>query len=129
MVIKEMKKIFIYINSIFITFIMISTATAVPTIKSDSLMEKINEIELSKRIINDKLADLNPDVLSLGIIDFLIRIIQLLISFVQEIINLVLEIFNLVELIEYLIELIITLYELILSLINFIIDIFTPNTL
>jgi phage-related protein len=108
---------------------MISSVTSVPTINSYPVMEDINEIELLKKTIDKKLTDLYPYLLSLGIIDILIRIIKSLISFVQDLINLILQIFNLLELIEYLIELIISLYEKILSLINSIIDIFNPNIL
>ena len=124
-----MKKIFLLIGTIFTTLLMISTVTAVPQVHSNPLMEKINEIEENKRIIDERLADINPDAETGGLIDLLIQIILWLIALVQQIINLILDIFGLVELIEYLIGLIVALFELIMSLINFIIDIFTPDVL
>lgn len=124
-----MKKIFLLIGAIFTSLLMISTVTAVPQADSNPLMKKINEIEENTKLINGKLASINLDVETGGIIDLLIQIIQWLISIVQQIINLILEIFGLVDLIEYLISLIVNLFELIMALINFIIDIFTPNVL
>ena len=124
-----MKKIFFSIGTIFTILLMISTVTAVPQVNSNPLMDKINEIEEYERIIDEKLATINPDVENGGLIDLLIQIIQWLIALVQQIINFILDIFGLVELIEYLKGLIVALFELIMSLINFIIDIFTPDTL
>jgi hypothetical protein len=106
---------------------MISTVTAVPQANGNPLMDKINEIEEGKRIIDNKIASINLDAESGGLIDLLIQIIQWLIALVQQIINIILEIFHLVDLIEYLINLIVSLFELIMALINFIIDIFTPG--
>jgi phage-related protein len=122
-----MRKIFLLIGAIFTALLMISTVTAVPQVNSDPLMDKINEIEENKRMIDEKLASINPDIETGGLIDLLIQIIQWIIALVQQIIDFILDIFGLVELIEYLIGLIVTLFELIMSLIDFIIDIFTPD--
>ena len=122
-----MRKIFLLIGAIFTALLMISTVTAVPQVNSDPLMDKINEIEENKRMIDEKLAAINPDIETGGLIDLLIQIIQWIIALVQQIIDFILDIFGLVELIEYMIGLIVTLFELIMSLIDFIIDIFTPD--
>jgi hypothetical protein len=124
-----MKKIFLLFSTIFVTMLMISTVTAAPKINSDPLMDKINEVEETKKLIDEKLDDIDFEISTLGLIDILIQIIQMIIAFVQQLINIILDIFGLIELIEYLISLIITLFELIMNLINFIIDLFNPNAI
>jgi phage-related protein len=132
---------------------MISSTTAVPKINSDPLMDKINEIEKTKKIVEENISNLTLDLTTRrsinlliitikdiingitfnltpgGLIDFLIKIIEWLISVVQNLINLVYEIIDLVEIISTLVDLIGTLFELIIELINKIIDIFTPGSL
>lgn len=134
---------------IIIGLLMISSATAVPKVNSDPLMDKINEIEKNKKIIEENISNKTLDLKTRGSINLLIKIIketiyditldlkagliiqiiQWLISLIQKLINLITGIFNLVELIYNLINLIVNLYELIIKLINFIIDIFTPKIL
>lgn len=144
-------------GAILVGLLMISSATAVPKVNSDPLMDKINEIEKNKKIIeeniNNKTLDLKTkesinlliteikdtiynktlDLKSGPLFDLLVKIIQWLISLVQGLINLVNNIINniinLMELIYTLINLIVTLYELIIQLINLIKDIFTPQIL
>jgi hypothetical protein len=122
-----MRKIILIIGTIFTTFLIISTATAVPKTNSESLINKINEIEEYKELINDRIIDINHEIEKGGIIDFLIKIILWLIGLVQQLINIVLDIFNIIDLIEYLIELIFTLFALIIALIDYILNIFTPD--
>ncbi|MCX6664254.1 MAG: hypothetical protein NTZ75_08415 [Euryarchaeota archaeon] len=150
MVIKEMKKFIVTTcGVIIIGLLMISSATAVPKVNSDPLMDKINEIEKNKKIIEENISNKTLDLKTRGSINLLIKIIketiyditldlkagliiqiiQWLISLIQKLINLITGIFNLVELIYNLINLIVNLYELIIKLINFIIDIFTPKIL
>jgi hypothetical protein len=148
MVIKEMKKFIVTTcGAIIIGLLMISSATAVPKVNSDPLMDKINEIEKNKKIIEENISNKTLDLKTRGSINLLIKIIketiyditldlkagliiqiiQWLISLIQKLINLITGIFNLVELIYNLINLIVNLYELIIKLINFIQDIFTPK--
>lgn len=139
--------------AIIIGLLMISLTTAVPKINSDPLMDKINEIEKTKKIVEENISNLTLDLTTRrsinlliitikdiingitfnltpgGFIDFLIKIIEWLISVVQNLINLVYEIIDLVEIISTLVDLIGTLFELIIELINKIIDIFTPGSL
>ena len=124
-----MKRIFLLLGTVLTAMLMISTVTAVPNVNSNPLMDKINEIEETKKMIDDKLDNINFEVTTTGIIDILIQIIRLIISFVQQLISLILDIFGLIELIEYLISLIVTLIELIMALVNYIIDLFTPNAI
>ena len=150
MVIKEMKKIFVTTcGAIIIGLLMISSATAVPKVNSDPLMDKINEIEKNKKIIEENIYNKTLDLKTRGSINLLIilikdtiyditlnlkagliiQIIQWLISLIQKIVDLITGIINLVQLIYNLINLIINLYELIIKLINFIQDILTPKIL
>ena len=112
MVIKEMKKFTLILGSIFISIIMISTVSAVPQVNSNPIMDKINIIEENKKIIENTLSLINPDVENGGLIDLLMQLIQWLINIVQEIITLILQIFNLVDLVEDLIQLIVTIIVL-----------------
>ncbi|VVB61849.1 Uncharacterised protein [uncultured archaeon] len=140
-------------EAIVIGLLMVSSATAVPKLNSDPLMNKINEIEKTKKIIEENIKNKTPDLkiqglISLlikkmkdtiyditlnltpgGLIDLLIKIIEWMISIVQNLINLVYKIFDLVDIIYTLVNLIGTLIELIIELINSIIDIFTPGTI
>jgi len=122
-----MRNVFLIIGIVFTTLLMISTVTAVPKVNSDPLMDKINEIEGYKELIDGKLVGINIDADNGGLIDFLIQIIQWIIDLVQQLIDVVLDLFGIVDLIEYLIGLIDALFELIMDLIDAIIDIFTPN--
>ena len=141
-------------GAIIIGLLLMSSATAVPTVNSDPLMNIIDDIEKTKMMIEENIAgktldlktgesinlliksikdtiyDINPDSQTSGIIiNLLILIIKLIISIVQNLINLVYQIINLVEIIKTLVNLIGTLFNLIIELINLIIDIFTPGTL
>ena len=122
-----MRKGFLIILAIFITILMISSATAVPKVNSDYIIEKINVIEEYKELIGGKLSNIGSDIGTTGLIDFLIQLIQWIIGLVQQLIDIVLDLFGIVNLIEYLIGLIVNLFELILSLIDYIFDIFNPN--
>ena len=117
---------FLLIGVIFISFLMISSATAVPKVYSDPLIEQINKFEEYKELIECKISDINIDGVTNGLIDLLIKIIQWIISLVQQIIDIVLDLFGIIDLIEYLISLIVYLFELILSLIDAIFEIFNP---
>lgn len=122
-----MRRNFLLLGVFFTTLLMISSVTAIPAANSDPLMDKIHEIEKIKKIIDEKLTNIDFEFSTIGLIDILIQIIQLIISFIQQLISLILDIFGLIDLIEYLIGLLVTLFELIMSLINFIIDLFTPK--
>ena len=127
MEVNEVKKFILFFGSIFISLLLISTASAVPKVNSDHLMNKIQEFEEMEKMIFDKLDLIKTHVESGGLIDLLIQLINWLIGIIQQIINLIQKIFGLVSLIENLVNLIVKLFEAIIQLINFIIDIFTPN--
>jgi hypothetical protein len=151
MVIKEMKKFLVTAcGAILIGLLMVSSATAVPKVNSDPLMNKVNEIEKSKKIIEENINnktldlktrelinllikniketihDLTLDIKSAGLI---LKIIQWLISLIQKILTFINDLTKLVQLINNLLTAIVNLYNLIIKLIDFIKSIFTPTIL
>ena len=140
-------------GAIIVGLLLISSATAVPKVNSDPLMDIVTEIEKNQKIIEENIFDKTFDVptkesiniiikkikdtiysinpkLALGdLIDLIIKIIQWLITFIQKLISLINAIYNIVNLIYTLITLIFNLYNLILQLIEFIKDIFNPQAL
>ena len=151
MVIKEMKKFIVTAcGAILIGLLMVSSATAVPKVNSDPLMNKINEIEKNKKIIEENINNKTLDLKTIGSINLLIKniketihdlmldiksaglilkIIQWLISLIQKILTLINDLTNLVQLINNLLTAIVNLYNLIIKLIDFIKSIFTPKIL
>jgi len=152
--VKNMKKFVITTcGAIVIGLLMISSATAVPKVNSDPIMNIITEIEKNKIIIEEELSsktlDLNTkgsisllvkrikdtvygitSTLKIGdLIDLLIKIIQWLITFIQKLVNLISLIANLAELIYTLVNIVMTLYNLILEIIDIINGFFNPGTL
>jgi len=151
MVIKEMKKFIVTAcGAILIGLLMVSSATAVPKVNSDPLMDKVNEIEKSKKIIEENINNKTLDLKTKGSINLLIKniketihdlmldiksaglilkIIQWLISLIQKILTLINDLTKLVQLINNLLTAIVNLYNLIIKLIDFIKSIFTPTIL
>jgi hypothetical protein len=151
MVIKEMKKFIVTAcGAILIGLLMISSATAVPKVNSDPLMNKVNEIEKSKKIIEENINNKTLDLKTKGSINLLIKniketmhdltldiksaglilkIIQWLISLIQKILTFINDLTKLVQLINNLLTAIVNLYNLIIKLIDFIKSIFTPTIL
>jgi hypothetical protein len=145
---KDMKKFIVTTcGAILIGLLMISSATAVPKVNSDPLMSKINEIEKTKKIIEENINNKTLDLKTKGSITLLIKeikdtiydktinlkagfilnLIQWLISLIQKIITLINNIARLVQLINNLITAIVNLYNLIIKLIDFIKSILTPK--
>lgn len=152
--VKDMRKFIITTcGAILVCLLMVSSATAVPKVNSDPLMDIITEIEKNKNLIEENISDKTFDVttkesvsllikkikdtiynitpkLDLGdLINLLIKIVQWLITFIQKLITLISAIYNIVELVYTLVTLIISLYNLILQLIEFIQDLLNPEAL
>jgi len=152
--VKNMKKFIITTcGAIVIGLLMVSSATAVPKVNSDPLMNIIAEIEQNTKIIKEGISDKTFDLktqgsinllikkikdsisdksskLSIGnLIDLLIQIIQWLITFLQKLINLVGLIANLAQLIYNLVTIIVNIYNIIIQIINFIKNILNPQPL
>jgi hypothetical protein len=139
-------------GAIVIGLLMISTATAVPKVNSDPVMNIISEIEKNKKIIEEEISNKTLDLktresisllvkrikdtiynvtstLKIGdLIDLLIKIIQWLVTFIQKLVNLINLISSLAELIYNLVNTIVTLYNLILKIIDLIKSLFPSTT-
>jgi hypothetical protein len=139
-------------GAIVIGLLMISTATAVPKVNSDPVMNIISEIEKNKKIIEEEISNKTLDLktresisllvkrikdtiynvtstLKIGdLIDLLIKIIQWLVTFIQKLVNLISLISSLAELIYNLVNTIVTLYNLILKIIDLIKSLFPSTT-
>lgn len=138
-------------GAIFVVLLLVSSATAVPKVNSDPLMDIITDVEKTKQLLEDNISTktlnvktresvnllvnkikdtlytIAPNPKLGGIIDLLIKIIQWLINFVQQLISVISAIYNIVQLIYTLITLLTSLYNLILQLIEFIQNIFNPQ--
>lgn len=122
-----MRRGLLFFNTIFISFLIISSASVLPKVNSEPLVKQINAFEEYNDIIECKISDKLPDSITKGLIDFIIKIIQWIINLVQQLIGIVLKLFNVLDLIKYLISLIIHLFELILDLIEAFFSIFNPR--
>jgi hypothetical protein len=152
--VKNMKKFIITTcGAIVIGLLMVSSATAVPKVNSDPLMNIITEIEQNTKIIKESISDKTLDLKTQGSInllikkikdsisdkssklgignlwDLLIQIIQWLITFLQKLINLVSLIANLAQLIYNLVTIIVNIYNIIIQIINFIKNLLNPQPL
>jgi len=150
---KNMKKIIITTcGAILIGFLMISSATALPKVNSDPLMNIITEIEQNKKIIEEEISsntldlktresinllinkikntiyDITLDVRPGGLIDLLLKIIEWLITFIQNLINLIGLVADLAGLIYNLLNVLATVYNLIMAIIDLINQILNPET-
>ena len=112
--------------AIGILLIMVSTATAVPTVHSEPLMNYIEEVENTESLLASKIDKLNL-VDTQGILDILIQLITLIIRLVMEIIAIVQGILGIISLIQTLINAVQVLFDLIMQLIDLITDLLNPN--
>jgi len=145
---KNMKKFIITAyGAIVIGLLMISSATAVPKVNSDPLMDIVNDIEKNQKIIEENIAikslnlktsesinllikkikDTSSTLTLGGLIDLIIKIIQWLITLIQKLIPLISAIATLVNLIYNLISIIVSIYNLIMAIIEIINNIINPE--
>ena len=113
------------IGIVGILFLMVSSATAVPTTHSEPLMNQIEKIETFESLLDSNIA---IDTLGTkGIIDILIQLITVIIKLVMEIIAIIQGILGIIALIQSLINAIQILFELIPQLIEIIRSLFNPE--
>ena len=120
-----MKKIFMGIGIVGILFLMVSSATAVPTAHSEPLMKQIEKVEHFESLLDSNIAINSPE--TNGIIDILIQLITVIIQLVMEIISIVQGVLCIIGLIQALINAIQVLFELIPQLIEIIQNLFNPT--
>ena len=119
-----MKKVILMVGTLTVAFLMISTVTAVPNTQSTPLMKAVDNIEKTKRMINNIESQNIADIQPAGFIDFLIQLLTLLINLIQEIII----IFQSVVSIITLIKAVIAAIQAVLDLIQQIIDLLNGGT-
>ena len=128
-----MKKFFI-VGAIFIIFLMVSNATAVPQSYSESIMYNINNNEQMISLLGEalesnieKVNDIIYNVQSKGLFENLLALIQFLIDLIRSIINFIVAVMQIGQLIITLINLVKTLISVLNEFILWLQDLFNPE--
>jgi len=120
-----MKKILAIFGALFITLLLISSATACPQANSKTTMDIIDKLDQGKTIF--KL--LKGNIVGIkGILDWIIQLLKALLNFINQLIQEVIDLFQIVEILEEISSAINQLIDLIVQFINRIIDLFTPDS-
>jgi len=116
-----MQKGVLFIGAVFVSLLMISTATAVPTTHSKPVMDVIDKIEEKEEQIQ------STDVLSKGIFQLIWQILIALFNLIMKIIEVVNLVTSIIQLIQALVNGISTLFEMIQEFIDLINDFLNPD--
>ena len=126
-----MKKLLIIFAAIFIIFLLVSNATAIPQINSEPIMNKVSDTKKQISLIEDKLKfyngkidNINFNIYPKGIFDFLIAILNFLIDLINSIIDFIMEFMELGALILAFISALRSLINVINQFIDWIQDLF-----
>lgn len=124
-----MKKLLIIFGAIFVIFLLISNATAVPQINSEPIMKKVSDTKKQIKLLGEKLEVYNGKIGNIniyptGIFDFLIAILNFLIDLINSIIDFILEFMELGALILAFINALRSLINVINQFIDWIQDFF-----
>jgi len=142
-----MKKIIVIAVSLFVSLIMLSTATAVPNSEAEVNLKNFDKINDFKSSVDDKTTFLlnikekilqddhkiviktvvNTQLLSKGFLDWLINLINDLIDLISGIIDFIEDILSIANLIEQLVGLINDLIDVINEFIQWLQDLFSPS--
>ena len=129
-----MKKFFILFGAIFIIFLMVSNATAVPQSYSKPIMNniKINEqkmslLEETLELNIEKVNDMIYNIQSKGLFEKLLALIQFLIDLISKIINFIKAVMQIGQLIITFINLVKALINVINQFIEWLQDIINPE--
>ena len=129
-----MKKFFILFGAIFIIFLMVSNATAVPQSYGKSTMNNINSInqrilllEETLELNIEKVNDLLYNAQSKGLFENLLALIQFLIDLIGKIINFIKKVMQIGQLILTLINLVKTLINVINQFIEWLQGLINPE--
>jgi phage-related minor tail protein len=131
-----MRKLLIAIGAIFLIFLMLSNATAVPQIHSEPVMKNVSEniqqvtlLEEKLEFYIEKLSFNAPNVLPEGIFDFILAFIRAIINKIIDLINSLTEfIQDLMQLVSALIDAVKALINVIIQFIELITGPFTPES-
>lgn len=116
--------------------VLVSAATAVPQVQGNQVIQKLDDMQLQKEILEGKCTQIREQLdnyfkenapLPTGIIEWLIQLILLLIRIVETIIQFILDVMELGTLIEYLIGRILLLIDLIIQFVEWILNLFNPD--
>ena len=129
-----MKKSIIIFGAVFIIFLMISNATAVPQSYGKSIMnnitsneQKISLLEETLELNIEKVNDIIYNVQSKGLFENLLALIQFLIDLISKIINFIRAVMQIGQLIITLINLVKALINVINQFIEWLQDLFNPE--
>ena len=123
-----MKKTMIILGAVFISLLLISSATAVPQTHSKPAMNMIEKIEQKTTVVEalkQKSNTLDPE--GKNCIDWIIQLLRSILNVIYQLIQLVLDLFQIIQILEAIIAAIYQLVDLIIQFINTIIDLFTPD--
>lgn len=121
---------------LLIVTLLVSTSTAVPQIQGNQVIQKIEDMQQQKEILEGKCNQIREKLdsyfkematLPTGIIEWLIQLILILIRIVEATIQFILDVMELGVLIEYLIERILILIDLIITFVEWILNLFNPD--
>ena len=129
-----MKKSIIIFGAIFIIFLMISNATAVPQSYGKSITSNIKDNEQKILLLEEtfelsieKVNDMIYNVQSKGLFENLLALIQFLIDFISKIINFIKAVMQIGQLILTLINLVKALVNVINQFIDWLQDLLNPE--
>ena len=130
-----MKKFLIVVAVIFIIFLMVSNATAVPQTYGKTIMKNISNTKqqislLEERLAlnNEKLNNIITSVQPNGLFENLINLIKFLINIISSIINFILTIMEIGQLLINLINLVKTFIDVLTQFIEWLQDLFNPES-
>lgn len=115
-----MKKGVIYIGALFVTILMISTATAVPTTHSKPVMDVINTIEKQDE-------KFEPSNVPIGILNLIWQILVALFNLVMKIAEVVSIVASIIQLVQALVNGLQTVIQMLQNVIDLINDLFNPE--
>lgn len=118
-----MRKGVLLIGALFVTALMISTATAVPTSQSKPVMDVIDRVEQQKENLESV-----SEQLPLGIFELIWQLILALFNLIMKIIEIVNTVLTIFQLVQALIAGIQTLFQMIQNFIDIINDLFNPES-
>ena len=129
-----MKKSIIIFGAVFIIFLMISNATAVPQSYGKSIMNNISNANQKILLLEEtlesnieKVNDIIYNVQSKGLFENLLALIQFLIDLISKIINFIRAVMQIGQLIITLINLVKALINVINQFIEWLQDLFNPE--
>lgn len=131
-----MKSILITFSTLFCVLFVVSSATAIPQIQSNFILDEINEIENIKTKLQNKVVEINElisnkiqNILNLGIIEKLINLLTRLLEIILNIASFISTFLSIGGQILSFVNQIIYILETTINIINWIIDFINPENI